>query len=327
MFNVTSPIWVWNAVGGGVSWRTIDRDIYGNLLTTLFPSNTLGYLCKIWTQGAAGEWGVRQPGSSDSLINFGLNTSFHVACDPAHLSFEFFPSSAITTYQILITAYITPGGVTLFQDAVDMTPATPNSWEAVDLSSLCPGAIGMLCQVIDKSSGWTWGLRKHGSTDNRVNVMYGYGHTFPIIGCDGAQKIDSYSGKFNGLGQALLKIKGYITSGGHFHTNAINITPAIPGVYTDFDASRPEGKAQSAIVEIYATTSDKSAARRKGDGEDWYRGALGVYYLPGVDDSGVAQIKLESLDNMSAWLQGTLFGASPGSGKNIADDLVKAAFI
>ncbi|GAH51404.1 unnamed protein product, partial [marine sediment metagenome] len=92
----------------------------------------------------------------------------------------------------------------------------------------CLDAIGVIVEMCNThNSNLTWGLRRHGSTDNRHRAGP---HQWAVFGLDANQHIDIYYDDFPNDAEAF-NLVGYITAGATFYDNGHDITPLANDAY------------------------------------------------------------------------------------------------
>lgn len=137
-----------------------------------------------------------------------------------------------------------------FTNAIDITPSTSNVWVDIDVSSYCPaGTTGVIIQIFNPSSvNVNWGLRKKGSTDNRITGAYQTTQKWGYIGVDNARVLQGFSAEVSYL---KFKLLGYFTSDGVFFTNGYDKEPATLNSWVDINCSSeiPSG-AKFAVIEL-----------------------------------------------------------------------------
>ncbi len=151
------------------------------------------------------------------------------------------------------------GGV-MFLNPIERTPDEIDAWVTIDLTDICPGAIGILAEIGRDYGGGATGIRKHGSTDDRRDQC---GHYWAVIGCDESQKIDFWGSQFL-TWKNRLWILGYITANASFLTNALDVTPFWPDFYQIATIPAPGGLAFLEVIsdrlyQNYAVRSTGSA--------------------------------------------------------------------
>jgi len=180
--------------------------------------------------------------------------------------------------RLWITGY-TISGVTFFTNAIEKTPTAHSVWETVDCSAEAPGACGLIFEVQgDYTAVDTVGARKTGSTDNRINMIKN--HTWIVIGCDGAQKVDLYR---EDSGWNTFWLMGYITDGAQFYTNGVD--KSLGSTHTWQDILTVAG-AKFAFIEV---TSGYMGLRKKGSSEVIFLGCPHSWGIIEPDSDGFIQ--------------------------------------
>ncbi|MFC1658227.1 hypothetical protein ACFL1D_02450 [Candidatus Omnitrophota bacterium] len=154
----------------------------------------------------------------------GVNAATHV--------FEMSPQNT-SNMHVYIVGYTTTG-VVFFTNTIEYNPGT--SWGDLDTSSDVPSnAIGLIWEFTSPGSGYSYGVRNNGSTDDFYRqVTY---HSWAIIGCDTSQICDGRESS-DTIGFYLI---GYITDGAVFHTNGISRSLGSTGTWTDITCSTGAG--------------------------------------------------------------------------------------
>lgn len=209
-----------------------------------------------------------QPNGSSFWQTEGRNAMGHqwafVGCNP-DIEAQF-RVRRIPGQKLYLEGYARGDNIVVFTNPIDKTPTPLLSWETIDLATLCPGAIGILCQVIHDTYQQSWGLRQEGSTDNRV---FASKQAWYIIGCNTAQKIQFYRGKFYDKGPKLW-IWGYILGDAVFYLNGVPFKPQAPEAYSDIQAPPPSNMVFAETV--YNNYLHLHSIRQKGLATDIYRG-------------------------------------------------------
>ena len=211
-------------------WNTVDVSAY-------VPVGATGVILHLVNQsGGTIGCNLRKKGSTDAR-NYGIRAGGHawamIGVDE-NRQFEIFSGFSVDFHLYLIG--YTASGVIFFDNAYNKSLGAAGAWTDIDLSSECPGAIGIIIEVINTSGAQLYGynFRKKGSADNRINFfvedkLYKGNVTWAVIGCNGSQVIE-------GIIQNLavdFYVVGYITTGAVFHTNAIERSPSTYNVWED----------------------------------------------------------------------------------------------
>lgn len=215
------------------------KDSWGDWdLSAHIPANATGALFHVdndETSWSYYNYGLRKKGSTANRVER-INKNHHhwtpIGVD-ANRIVQIYRSGAgdpdVDTYLHFYLVGYTMSGVTFFTNGYTKTPGTTYSWQTVDCSSVVPeGAIGLIFEI--KSGMSSYGIRKYGSTDNRLSMgteRYGV-----IIGCDASRRCEAYV-----TGPNVLYLIGYITSGAVFYVNApdLSFSPVTSG-WVDLNA-------------------------------------------------------------------------------------------
>jgi hypothetical protein len=174
-----------------------------------YSSDTDGHPCTL-----------RKNGSTDDIDSFINHTWIYTGIDDNKI-FEAYVSSEIT---ILLVGYFEDEAV-FFTNAVDKTPTDDGTWRDISIASDTGSdtAIGAIFSVRFNNS---WGLRKKGSSDNRLYEGFDCG---AIIGVDGNEVLQCNLEE----GGWKLFLVGYIKSGWNFNTNAEDVSLSSTGSWVD----------------------------------------------------------------------------------------------
>jgi len=239
------------------AWHDVDVSAY-------VPAGATGVILHIVNNYAlsARVIGLRKKGSTDNRTN-SMYLSSHqwamVGIDEGRV-FQAF----ITTNQedVYLVGYTT-SGVVFFDNAYDKSLGVANSWEDIDLSAECPGAIGVIVELVAVNPNLLFGLRKNGSTDNRYCPLPDR-HAWAVIGCDGGQIIKHKVEVVTANGVKTF-IVGYITEGAVFKTNGV-VKDVGVDTWADVDCSAEAPKAIMLFCEM--ATNGNHALIRNGADED-----------------------------------------------------------
>lgn len=261
-FNFLDEPWTAIAPATTNTWNDL-------ILTGTIPSGSTGVVLKVRNTNASDRaYGVRENGSSDNRIGtiFRQGHQYAFIGVDSNLDFELYHSnnSDITTWVVGYTLdgvnFITGSSAPAF--AMTLT----DTWTDLDITPYTNGdAIGSLWEIVNNSK---WGLRKNGSTDNRVTGgVAANAHNWAIIGVDTNEICEANVGKTS----TIFYLTGYITKGANFLTNATNYQTATTGSYQDLDITADSnGRAIGAFLEVIETASPFSdyALRTNGSTED-----------------------------------------------------------
>lgn len=282
------------------AWQELVIPPFNRPLTDILPVNTVGLFLHIHNTGGWERMGFRPKSSIWNIYWQWEGGSHHwafAACD-SDLKTEAWVDDS-TDQKIWLEGYVLEGGAVFFINPVKKTPLVFNAWQDIDLAALCPDAIGILAECYSTVGGWTWGIRKKGSSDSRDR---GSGHTWPIIGCDATQQIQYYTGAIAGNPMELY-IWGYIPAHALFNTNAPDITPALFGSYETVQLAPP---ARLAFIEVHAQIANINYDLRPA-GKHWQTYDLLTsqhgWAVVGVDTFNHLQAKIEN-NNLAIYLIG-----------------------
>lgn len=129
------------------------------------------------------------------------------------------------------------------------------TWKELDLQSLAgipANATGVIFHMehTHASQGTTFGIRKHGSSDDRTKMVFQDTHWWGMIGVNGSGHIDVWIQYQNR--DIFIYIVGYTIAGVTFKTNAVEISPSfgILDTWVNTDLSSIAPNAKGVIVEI-----------------------------------------------------------------------------
>lgn len=148
-----------------------------------------------------------------------------------------------TDTEIYLVGY-TATGVVLFDNAYKKNVSADDTWENMDLSAECPGAIGIIIETDNVAIGGATarnaGVQKNGSSDDFMESIANEMHSWQIIGCDGSQIIEAYTSDKTNVSFYII---GYVTEGAVFKLNAVDNTPVPCESWTevDFSGDAPSG--------------------------------------------------------------------------------------
>lgn len=167
------------------------------------------------------------------------------------------------------------------------------AWADIDVSALCPGAVAVSLEIINTNTGSlrACGVRKKGSTDNRIQNFVPSQHSGAIIGVDGSQIFQGYSGTT--ASDILFIVHGYWPSGIDLLTNATDLSAASNNSWLDKTAN---AAALGAIVETVSSADGWAFGYRKKGSTDTARIACWRhhFHFVGCDGSGVFQVNVEN---------------------------------
>lgn len=150
---------------------------------------------------------------------------------------------------------------------LEVTPGIAESWQDVDVSAYVPvGATGVILHCSSTAGEQKLGLRKNGSSDNRIDYLLINSHCWSMIGIDSSRIFEAY---ISTITDTNIYLVGYTISGVTFFTNAYNKSLSSTGSWIDIDCS---SEAPNAIGLIFEVVSGLSAYnfgfRAKGSTDD-----------------------------------------------------------
>jgi hypothetical protein len=255
------------AVGATGSWQDVDVKAY-------VPSIATGVILHVVNTdiGDNHAVGLRKKGSTDDRTAEQDYISHCWAAIGIDANQVFQAYVASTTYIDIYLVGYTTSGVTFFTNAYDKSLGATGSWQDIDCSSEAPNAIGLIFEVVgDPELEYQMGLRKNGSTDNRIAETWGHNVFGVIVGCDESQVCEGYIQNAN----VDFFLVGYITEGAVFNTNATDLSLGATGSWQDL-AALPAGSVMG-FIEVNSVSNDNYGLRKNGSDEEIYRYA---YYHP-----------------------------------------------
>ena len=181
-------------------------------------------------------------------------------------------------------------GVVFFDNFVNKVLGVNNAWTDIDLSSECPGAIGIIVNFQNHSGAniYKWGCRQKGSTDDRRGTgCYALESSqyLSVIACNSSQVIQGWYQSAN----IKIYVVGYITKGAVFNTDGEDVTPASTGTWTEKTPTAT--KPCIAFVEICGEfTVEGEGVRKNGSTEDIHRKHAHGWAPVEVDTNGKLEI-------------------------------------
>jgi hypothetical protein len=201
-----------------------------------------------------------------------------------------------STYIKLYLVGYTGNGVAFFDNRVDKTPATADSWQDVNISADTGGdtAIAAIVGGFGASGlSYNFGLRKPAATpDDRYGTIDGDHQTWGVVGVDGSEVYQVYHGH---LTEQESYLYGYVTSGVVMFDNAVDHSTATTGSYVDVDITSDIGTddATGAIVHLFQDTGAEVALRKNGVSHDQYWEVENHQYgIVEIDDQDIFEQKI-----------------------------------
>jgi hypothetical protein len=297
--------------GSAGSWQDVDVSSY-------VPSGATGVVLHIVNKETTISIyaGYRKNGSTDAYKYQNKSSHFWTAVgvDGSRI-LELYIGD--TTYiDVYLVGYYTSDAV-FFTNNVDKSISATLAWTDIDISSNTgtDTAIGAIVKIIcTNTSIYTFGLRKNGSSDNRVKELY-Y-QTADIIGVDGSEILEGYISNT----YVDFYLLGYIISDSTFNTNATDVSLSSTGAWTDLSAL-PSG-AIGGYIEA-TRTPYSFGLRKKGTSES-------IYYAPNyglccaiveADSSRIIEGKISST-TLDFFLVGYPTAVASGQTSTVTDTLV-----
>lgn len=254
-----TPVDITPGVAG--SWQ--DADVSGSV-----PAGATGVILHIHASPGYADWvtGWRKNGSTDAReSNVYTGQHFWAGCgvdENRVLELYVTANGGSNHATIWLAGYFTDDAV-FFTNAPDKSLGATGSWIDIDISGDTGGdtAIGAILEIPHPGGNIDWGLRKNGSSDNRV-TGYWPRHTAAIIGCDGSE---IFEGQITHTDVDFF-LMGYITKESTFITNATNLSLVGTGSWIDL-AALPAGGTGGFIEVIMGDETQNYGLRENGSGE------------------------------------------------------------
>jgi photosystem II stability/assembly factor-like uncharacterized protein len=292
---------------GTGSW--VDVDVSAHI-----PAGATGVILQVKNESSGTpEYGVRKNGSTDTwmqgatnLLKADTQTFYMIGVDSGRI-FEVYQSSTQPETYLL---GFTMGGVTFFDNAVDKGPASPTTWQTVDISADTgtDTAIGAIFIIDDTDPAKSWDIRKMGSTDSTNKDIRGQMSTMAIIGVDGSEQLEV---KVEGTTVNAMLV-GYITSGIVLFDNYVDKAITANGTYQDVDITADIGAddATGAIMYINnASDRETIAIRNNGETYNYDRHMSHQMAISEIDAGDIFEMKLAS--GNAAYLIGYTTATAP----------------
>lgn len=145
---------------------------------------------------------------------------------------------------------------------VEVGPAAGQggAWRLIDVSAHIPaGATGVVLHLRNNSASYAiaLGLRKNGSTDNRIQSLQENHHCWAMIGVDANRIFQCQVGSIAGDSVYIdVYLIGYTIAGVTFTTNATDKAPGVTGSWQVVDCSALAPGAIGLIFEFQNTAGD-----------------------------------------------------------------------
>jgi hypothetical protein len=256
----------------GVTWLTPSEitpgtaDAYTDAdVSASVPSGATGVLLHVVNTHAttAFVFGCRKNGSTDARQKAIYQTShMWVATGvDANRILELYVDDT-TSLDVYLVGYF-DGSAVFNTNATDISMSTATAWTDVDIN-VNDGAIAAIVEVYNPTTSLGCGLRKNGSTDNRITNVYR--RMDAIVGLDANEIFEGYIGTT----AVDFFLTGYIKSGVTMLTNGTDLTPTAAAYY---DLTALPSGASGGFIEVSRTNLGYAyALRENGSNEDIYRG-------------------------------------------------------
>lgn len=243
------------------SWKDMDVSAY-------IPAGATGVILHIEKIGANERFiGLRKKGSTDDRHDrmFPDSHLWAMTGVDENRIFQYYVE-AFPEAKIWLVGY-TATGVVFFDNAYEKVPGGFDSWQDIDVSAECPGAIGVIVELVAPNAEAA--VRQNGSGDDWLSMMVDK-HIWAITGCDGSQIFETLLYDAS----AHLYIIGYVTQGAVFKTNIVDKTPGTIDTWieTDCSADAPSAVMIFFLAEMWGGNS--YGARKHGSTEDITRDAV-----------------------------------------------------
>jgi hypothetical protein len=300
-------------VSPGVAGAWTDVDVSANV-----PVGATGVIVQWVNLTVPGDpnYGVRMKGSTDNWAFDGeAKTSqqgwLMTGLNASRVFQVFTGNTGVKTYLVGYTM----AGVKFFTNRIDKSTATTGSWVDVGIAADTGSdtAIGAIFHVDCQSgSSEAYGLRKKGSTDNRLQTIRANMMNLGLVGVDATETAQQQIG----VNTVDLYLVGYVTSGAVFFTNALDKSTGTTGSYQPVDITNDVGAgstANGAFVEIQPSDGTRrlTAIRPNGASYDYYAEVSHQFALVGIDAGDVFEQKI-ALDTMDLYLTG--YSLADGAG-------------
>lgn len=303
MATFITPVEITPGIAG--SWQDVDVSAH-------IPAGSTGVLLHVVKtyDPLAYDFGLRKKGSADNRINSIYGTDHFWAAIGVNASriFQCYLGHA-TRIDVYLVGYFGAEAV-FFDNAVDKSLATTDPWQNIDISANTGAdtAVGAIFEVATSSTA-DWGLRKNGSTDNRLEGTRL--HCWAIIGLDASELCQ---GQIGNTGTDFWLV-GYIKGNATFITNATDISMGGTGVWADL-AALPAG-ATGAIIEVLSWGGSGYTyyygLRENGSAEDLYYRNVGQghgFAFVEADAAGLIEGKISNA-NVDFYLVGYFTNPPP----------------
>lgn len=299
------------------AWTALD-------ISSLLPvgASPTGIMLQVVNSNAsyARNIGLRKTGSTDArnTILATNNKAYMAVGVDINGSFDYYVGASIALY---LVGYFEDDAV-FFDNAVNVTPATTESYQTVDITANTDGtAIGAILEiVVSTSTTKSLSIRPYGSTDDLYYSMSKQHYGF-IVGVDAQERFEVKRQDDT----ISIFLVGYIKSGATFLTNATDKSLASAGAYADLSAL-PAGATGGFFSVVITGTSYSNVLREKGGtgaDKDIYLTSRGHGAWVKCDSNRIVEGKVSNT-SIKFYLLGYTTGGEPEPG---ASGIMFATFI
>jgi hypothetical protein len=264
-------------------WTDVDLDTH----VASLPAGVTGVALQIenTNSSTALAVGYRKNGSTDNRMTTLSNLTHigaYIGVDENNV-FELYTAAAGTINVYIVGYFI---GVVFATNATDVSTATTGEWTDIDTGNA--SAIGAIFEIVSGTTGHDFGLRKNGSTDNRVNQTFRRNAGSWIVGA-----ASGICEQYIGAADVDVYLTAVITEGFVFATNATDLSLTTTDEYVDLGVLNATAVAN--VIEVCTTTYIAFAPRANGSAFDVYqRGNRHPCILVGCDGSGVSEGEIDT---------------------------------
>ena len=217
------------SLADAASWQDNDISAY-------IPAGATGAIVQYHNSyaGATPNISFRKKGSTDNRTPriSGSHQGWAIIGVDSNRVFEVYAYTGMpTTIKLYLHGYTT-SGVTFNTNAPSISLSSTGIYESVDLSALCPGAVGVILEIKAGTGLESFDVRMNGSTDELYRDVAGHNCFTLVAGCDSNQIIEIKRESTN----LEFYILGYITDGANFNTNVIDASITATGSWEDLSA-------------------------------------------------------------------------------------------
>lgn len=276
--------------GSAGSW--VEKD-----LSSYIPAGSTGVILHVYdvTGSSPRTFGYRKKGSTDNRTDaIGGGNHFWCAIGvDSNRKLELYIGNT-TSMHILLVGYFGSEAV-FFDNAVDKTPGTLDSWQDVNIATDTGSNTATAAIFECIQTGWGFGIRKNGSSDNRTDASGA--HFGTIVGLDGSEICEAYLGDASPYQTVKLWLVGYMKAGFTSYSTASDKSLSTANAWTDLSAL-PSGALGAVIEVVGGSTGDYYGLRKNGSSEDIYRDNPNTHAFGIVeaDSSQVIEGKIQTTD-------------------------------